>query len=685
MPPALALGRALSRSRSLQAQPKPSSTCLFCSLVHPFPRSTATVTRTSHLLRARQRRSLAPLISRLRERHQSTDTATTSSSPSSDPRADLHRALADLETHSPDGVSLPRLQLALRNLSEPPGRESIRVALLGVSPTDSTNGATTRKITTTRRLLRLALADPLRPPAAWEARLEETGNDAAGDGDGAGGTHPLVVRVVGTGEGGSMRGNRVEEGEGQRTILKEHVIPEFRISTPLLRGGAELEILVAEAGDALAAAAAAASGDAVDDAVLVPTVDVAATTAGHVAPIGTPVHMALLVGDGVRGAASILALPVLEGEDAILGVANFRRRLATEDVADCPLVAVNIDAASEGLELFRADVGNAMKYEALWTEANVSRISEWLRKSTLSAGDGLTKEPVRNLISSLLRSARAAVQEEETRDLAAELRTKVSPESIAHLDQALAEWAQKAHHELQQQLDAAFTTRPWSKLGWWKLVWRADDVGMVTSELVALRFLPQAEKGIIYLAGRIEEAGVMEGQQGAPLYTGPALPQTSAEHANQATIAPRVVGKWPSHIPFTRNYLQEKTVPALQALAQKLVVQSASLAGLSTALAGLSYLSAFGAYECGAIAALGIALSCRRLQQKWDAAREYWEGEVREEGRKAIRATEASVAEVLDKAGKMPDPQADQGARLEELSKVEEIIERAEEALARMK
>jgi hypothetical protein len=114
------------------------------------------------------------------------------------------------------------------------------------------------------------------------------------------------------------------------------------------------------------------------------------------------------------------------------------------------------------------------------------------------------------------------------------------------------------------------------------------------------------------------------------------------------------------------------------------VVQSASLAGLSTALGGLSYLSALGTYESGAIVALGIALSFRRLQQKWDAAREYWEGEVREEGRKSIRATEASIAEVLDKAGKTPDPQADQSAQLEELSKAEEIIKRAEEALARV-
>jgi hypothetical protein len=376
-------------------------------------------------------------------------------------------------------------------------------------------------------------------------------------------------------------------------------------------------------------------------------------------------------------------LPVVEGREVIAGAVNFAK-VGEQDLVDCPLVGVNLDAGREGLELFRADVGNAMEFEVLWSESNIARISEWLRRSALSTDEGVTKASVRRLIESLLRSARAAVQEEEACDLKTELHTKVAPGAIADLDKALAEWAQNAHQELQQQLDVAFSTRPWSKLGWWKLFWRADDVGMVTSEMVALRFLPEAEKAMIYLAGRIHEAGAVEGQQGQPLYAGPALPP-SAVTERQDTVAPNMVSKWPTHIPFTRNYLQEKTVPALQALAQKLVVQSASLAGLSTALAGLSYLSALGAYECGAIAALGIALSFRRFQRKWDAAREYWEGEVREEGRKAIRAAEASVAEVLDKACKTPDPQADRSAQLEELRKVEEIIKRAEEALARMK
>ncbi|EAQ90548.1 hypothetical protein CHGG_02483 [Chaetomium globosum CBS 148.51] len=465
------------------------------------------------------------------------------------------------------------------------------------------------------------------------------------------------------------------EVEGLRTGRRDqrHVIPELRVSTPLLPRGAELEMLVTGAGPALATAAA---GGVVDEAVLVPAAGVAATTAGHVAAVGTPVHMALLVGDGVRGAAAILALPVVEGRDVIAGVVNFGK-VGREDLEGCPLVAVNVDTAREGLELFRADIGNARKYETLWTEANIGPVSEWLRKSALPSDEGVMKAPVQNLIGSLLRNARAAVQQEEASDLTAELRTRVPLGSIAHLDKALAEWAQNAHQELQQQLDVAFATPPWSKLGWWKLFWRADDVGMVTSEMVALRFLPEAEKGVIYLAGRIQEAGVGAGQQG-PLYAGPALPQIG--HQSQDTVTPGAANNWPSHIPFTRNYLQQKTVPALQALAQKLVVQSASLAGLSTALAGLSYLSALGAYECGAIAALGIVFSFKRFQQKWDSAREYWEGEVREEGRKAIRATETSIAEVLDKAGKKLDPQADQSAQLKELSKIEEIITRAEEA-----
>lgn len=683
MAQALGLGRAVTRTRRLGTPINKPSICLFCSLsLSSLP---PRLSSSADLFRSR-RKATVP------QRRQSTAASPPVNSPSdSNPREALRRALLDLESHAPNHVNLPRLHLALRNLSQPAGHESIRVAFLGTSAPSSTSlpssaaaaDSPPNQSGTAKQLLRLALADPLKPAQTWEGELEA--HDTA--------ARPLVVRVVAPGREGEG------EGEGEeprlRAVVSEHVIPELRASSPLLRdtrengGGSSLDVLVAEVGaGALAAAAATAGNDgprAVEDALLVPTIDVASTTAGHVAPVGTPVHMALLVADGVQGAAEILSLPVPLGNgDVVTAAVNFGGRLAEADMAGCPLVRVNVDAGRRGLALFRENVANAMKYEALWSEANVGRVTEWLRGSVLAGGEGATKAPVRNLIGSLLRSARASVQERQAMDLAAEPKTKVAPGSIAHLDQALAEWAQNAHEELQQQLDAAFAGKAWKKLGWWKLFWHADDVGIVTSEMVALRFLPEAEKGIIYLAGRIQEAGAVEGQSGHPLYSGPALTRTGAGTHRQDEVAPLTIAKWPTHIPFTRTYLQEKTVPALQALAQRLVIQAASLAGLSSALAGLSYLSALGAYECGAIAALGIVLSLRRLQRKWDAAREYWEGEVREEGRKAIRASEASVARVLDEASK-PRSDDDRAADLEELRKAEEIIERAEDALARMK
>ncbi|KAL2127844.1 hypothetical protein VTI74DRAFT_10094 [Chaetomium olivicolor] len=660
MPPALALGRALNWSRALPAQLKPPSICIFCSSSpsRRSPSSLPTLLRSStkHL----------DSLPRIQRRHQST--TTTASSRTSNPRTDLHRALLDLQSHAPNQINLPRLQLALRNLSEPPGHESVRVAFLSVS-SQGTNPTATAK-----RLLRLALADPLKPVQAWETLLER--HDTAGTKGKA-----LVVRV---GADSQQYGKGGVEDEGLRT--DEHVVPELRVSSPPLNG-AGLELLVADVGAVLDAEVAAGAVQVMDDTILVPTVDVAATTAGHAALIGTPVHMALLVGDGVLGAGKILGLPVLEGREIIAGAVNFTK-VGKEDLVGCPVMGINVDAGSEGLKLFREDVRNAMKYEALWSEAGISRVSEWLRKGVLPTSEGATKPAVRNLISSLLRNARAAIQEGEASDVSTvtEIHTKVSPDVTVHLEQALSEWAQNAHQELQQQLDVAFNTRPWNKLGWWKLVWRADDVAMVTSELVAQRFLPGTEKSLIYLTGRIQEAGVVEGQQGQPRYPGPTLPSQLTGTERHDTVAPTTVNLWPTHIPFTRNYLQERTVPALQALAQKLVVQSASVSGLTSLIAGLTYLAGYGTYECGAIAALGIAWSCRRLQKKWNAARVYWEGEVREEGRKAIRATEASVAEVLDQAGKTPEPKdADREAELEELRKAEEIIKRAEDALARMK
>lgn len=478
-------------------------------------------------------------------------------------------------------------------------------------------------------------------------------------------SQPLIVRV------GAAGGQ-----EETLAMAKGHVIPEIRVSSPVLDGG-NLEILVMEADSLAGAMMQESEPQVVEDAILGPTVEFATPGTGRSTSISAPVHVALVVGDGVLGAASIIGLPIFEGSETIAAAVNFKQP-SPEDVANCPFFGVSIEAGSEGLDLFRASVGNAMEYETLWTKSNVGHISEWLRANVLANDEARTKAPVRNLIASLLRDTSAAVQAEEARDMSLLLTGGVSPQAIARLNQGLSEWAQNAHEELQQRLEIAFTGRSWRKLGWWKLFWRADDVGMLSSEMLAQRFLPKAERDIIYLSGRVQEAGVAEGHTDHPFYSGPALPPPIK---SKAVVVHSEV-KWPIHITFTRTYLQEKTVPALQALAQKLVLQSSSGVALTTALGGLTYLSAFGAYESGAVAALGLVWSLGRLQRKWEAARDFWESEVREEGRKAIRATEASVAEVLDRATKSQDSRTEQ---LDELRRTRDIIQRGEEALARLK
>lgn len=632
--PIVGPGRGFAR---ISARARPATICLFCSLSN----------RPSHGL-PRTKRKAGPDT----RRAESTLASPESTTPTPDAREELAAALNDLQRHAANHVNLSRIQLALRNLGQPPGRESIRVAVLGMS-----NGSESGR--TAKRLLRLLLADPLTAEEGWERQLED--HNAS---------QPLIVRI----------GQEAPRKDMAIAYPRDSLVPGINVSSPSLNGN-NLELLFMEVGQ-LSSAQPNEDIRGLEDAVLVPTVDIPMSNTGRYTPITTPVHKALLVGDGIMGAASVVSLPLLQDLDTIAAAINLKQ-YPSEDLSGYPFKRVDIDTARKGLRLFRESVGNAMEYETLWSESNIPAISEWVKTGVLSNDAGITKAPVRGLVASILQNTAAAIQEEEAAELSAALSSKVSPHSVANLNRGLSAWAQSAHEELQEQLDAAFTSRKWRRLGWWKLFWRVDDVGMLSSEMIAQRFLPAAERGVIYLAGRIREAGAAEERPDRPTYPGPLLaPLPSPSDKDNGPLrppTPELEGWWPTHIPYTRNYLLEETVPALQALAQRLVVQTLSTSALTTSLGALTYLSGYSAYEAGAVAALGLVWSLRRLQKKWETARSYWEGEVREEGRKAVRAAEASVAQVLDR------PKAGDGGSLDELAKIREIIHRAEDALARLK
>lgn len=522
----------------------------------------------------------------------------------------------ELRKHAANYVNLSRLQLALLGLRQPAGEESVRVAVLGVNNGHAGPGEAAKEV------LRLLLADPLKEEEEWERKL-------AGVKKGV----PVLVKV----------GQDKPVGGLERKSMFEEVY----VSAPGFDGH-KIEILL------MGVNAPAGDKEKVEEALLDLPVDIVSGP-NRSSPIMTPVHKTLLVAEGIMGVPSVSGLPPNEEHGAVFSAVDLPGYHLEAD-APVPFLPIDLAQAAEGVRMFRQSPAHGMDYERLWFQSRLPALSSWVKSGTASQ-PGTTKPVVRTLIASVLQNTATAL------DTSAQTAAPTANGDLskAPLQRGLADWAQTAHAELRDKLDLAFTGDRWRKLNWWKLFWRVDDVGTLTSDIVTRDFLPTAERRLVFLAGRIASSGEVSYPQPTSL--------VSRSEGEQ---------RWPTHIAFTKRYLLEETVPALQALAQRLVLQAASTTGLMGSLGGLMFVSGWAStlFEAGAVAALGAVWSLWRLQGKWEAARRFWEGEVREEGRKAVRGAERSVAEVLER-----EVVEEHG----EEKKVRELVAKARDALDRLK
>ncbi|KAK2071456.1 hypothetical protein P8C59_005879 [Phyllachora maydis] len=537
------------------------------------------------------RRPFVPLRRKagLGRRSESTSDA---SAPPADPRTKLEKALTGLKKHASAHVNLARLQLALCNLRQQPGRESIRIAVLGF-PADG-DGASAEPA---KKLMRLVLADPLKPEEDWESQVER--HDAA---------RPLLVRV-------DAAAARAEPQ--MLEIVRKDVLPEITVSSPGLNGN-NLEVLLRQT----VPPAPGSSVEALEEALLVPLVDMPRSSAGTRALVATPVHKAIVVGSGIHGLMLAMSLPLAQTK-AVAAVIDLSKVTVDPQELSClPITTIDLPKAARALHLFRESVQNAVHYETLWSDSGIGAVVQHLRADAVSNVEGTTKGPVRDLISSILQNTARSIEAETAQRLLSLPSGNVPAATADSLQQGLADWAQKAHEELQEQLDLAFRGSRWRKLGWWKLFWRVDDVGMLSYEMIAQRFLPEAERGMVFFAGRMQEAGI------------------SAEQ---------------SFSDFTKhdNPLAMNGLPP-----------------------------GYGLYEASAVAALGIVWSLRRLQKKWEVSRAFWEADVREKGRSALRVTEDMVADVLERN---IHGRTEKDDTKQELEKARELVKQAEEALSMLK
>ncbi|KAJ5649326.1 uncharacterized protein N7484_003049 [Penicillium longicatenatum] len=531
---------------------------------------------------------------------------------------ELHDALSGIKDATIEQVSVSRLQLALRGLeSETP---LIRIAVLGLDNADSA-----------RKLVRLLLADPLGPREDWEDTLETYESDPS---------QGLLIRY----------------GEISESIPND-LLPTIAVRSSLLKKG-NLEILVSSI--ASESNSTRATLDA--DTFLVPTVTIETPHPGRNNIVRYPVHRSIVCGNGVDG---LLAFSSLMGQADLKNEVESVRgaiELSVENKnPDSRVSFVDIERATNALDRIRESVQNATEYERGWTGSGVQPTIDWLASTSQVNKEGTLNPVLVPLIESLVNAADEGVLARDTKALECQEVGVPSENVRLELDRGVVTWAERAHSELRSSLEAGFASPRWRGLAWWKLFWRVDDVGMITSEILEKRFLHRAEREAIWSSGQYEQAGLLNDPKPAPDST------------------PVQSTPWPTQIPDIRTKLLTTTVPSLQALAQSLVLFSVSTTTLTSALSALTYLSIPSAsvYESCTLAAVGLIYSLRRQQKKWVAARDFWEDEVREEGRASLRETEDLMRKIVREGGKDIEDLTDHRAR--------EAVDRAKRALAEMK
>jgi hypothetical protein len=400
-----------------------------------------------------------------------------------------------------------------------------------------------------------------------------------------------------------------------------------------------------------------------------------------------------------------------------------------EEDAALPFQAVDVALGDAALASFRESIENAMSYEEHWLRSGLPLLRDFVKNGSERDGEEVPRAPVRELVASLLASTSHRLKSTPSSSTPANGHQQLTPQTITHLRTDLSKWAERAHTSLQIELDAAFSPKSprWNALKWYKLPWRVDDVSLITSDIIASRFLTEAQEENIYLAGKIEQAGIFgqtqakfagdlaQGGSGVVVPAGAerwayksdpesvadstatlaAPPKTeyrdvlpSAEESRKAPLGlenavatPAVQHQpWPLSIPLARAHIIHSSIPSLQARAQALLAQFYSITFSSMGLSWLAYVSDMSTtlYEAGVVAAVGSVVGLSRLQ-KWEGVRRFWEGEVREEGRKAVREVERDVGRVLGGAA---------GRRTEVVSSevlvARAALRRAEEALKRV-
>ena len=327
---------------------------------------------------------------------------------------------------------------------------------------------------------------------------------------------------------------------GERADLSLHnrLLYSFTVPSPFLQKN-NVEILITTID--YASSNHELTGEEAAKAMLNPMLLAPSSATERQTAITFPVHTALVVGEGLESCITFGRLSAGQAQRSplvrrikfiMLGTNNavaetvsaasrsstvtdniaspIRQEVDVEKSMDSEFTQIDAERANEALSLFRKSAVNAAAYEQGWHQAHMPQLLDWICSQSadnIDASKESLKPAVRTLVSSVLADTHVSIGKAQARLRESEDAMLISSATKNSLSVALDTWSKAAYKELRNKLDVAFAKHAWRSLSWYKLFWRADDVGPVAVDILTRDWLVDAEHEIVYLCGRMEEAG----------------------------------------------------------------------------------------------------------------------------------------------------------------------------------
>lgn len=152
---------------------------------------------------------------------------------------------------------------------------------------------------------------------------------------------------------------------------------------------------------------------------------------------------------------------------------------------------VSSSMATRANDLFQESPARATEYLDFLKVSNISAVQQSLFGRSL-------EESEREVLQSIVQTCTEIVSQQEVRLVQTERETST-------VTQLREEWSQAAHAELQTTYTDSLTSLVTSKLPWWKLYFKVDDVLPIVTETLVMSFLPKTKRQLEYLTGRVDE------------------------------------------------------------------------------------------------------------------------------------------------------------------------------------